>query len=765
MNHLQKSAVHLFALAFLLFPYCAGWSPLFAQGSASLDVTVFDQHDAAVADATVTLQALSPASDPRDAVATGDGHYRFDVPAGRYRLTVTHDFLRRVDREITLDAGPRRELRIAMQLEPLAQSVLVSAEALAIETTAASTPSTVITREEIDRRQSIQIGPLLTMQPGIMVAQAEPAGGRSTLFLDGGHSNFTKVLVDGVTLNPPGGVVDFSNFTLDNVDKIEIVHGAQSALSGSDAMSGVVEILTHRGSTRTPQLTMEGQGGSFSTGRGSAQVSGLVGRLDYSAAAGYFTTRGRAPNNRFINRTLSGNFGVRLGEESSLRLTLRNNTSDAGAPGQTAFTPPNLDQHNALQNFTAGLVWDGSTGTHWQHRVTASETYIRQFADNPLGDFFTSPDPFFSCFTTPSPNAVPSPYCDFTYTSRNQFNRAGFQAQTSYVAGNSSITAGYAYEVENASLASLANGHARRNNQAGFLAGRWQVLSRLTLNAGFRVEDNDSFGTNVVPRAGLTFMPRTGGDVFGTTRLRFSYGEGIKEPRLDQSFGTDVCNPGNSSLLPERSRTIYTGIEQRLARDRVRVSADYYESRFYDIVSFTFCFPGGPCPVSPPGNCPFGFGTFFNTDLARARGATFSAEARVNRRLLINANYTYDDTRVLESPNAFDPAQAPGNRLIRRPVHSGNIVLSTGFGRFGGTLTGRFVGRRTDSDFLFPPLGLTSNPGYAVFDVAGNFRFSAQATLIARIDNLFDKDYQGVLGYPALGRAAYIGMRFTFGGE
>src|SRR5262249_33070778 len=154
---------------------------------------------------------------------------------------------------------------------------------------------------------------------------------------------------------------------------------------------------------------LDATGGSFGTGRGMAQLSGLAGRLDYSGSYGYFTTRGRAPNNRFINRTLSGNFRVQLGEENSLRLTLRNNTSDARAPGQTAFTPPNLDQHNAFENTTAGLVWEGSTGAHWQHHIAGSETYIRQLFDNPLSDYFTSPDPFFSCTGLPrSAHAVPS---------------------------------------------------------------------------------------------------------------------------------------------------------------------------------------------------------------------------------------------------------------------------------------------------------------------------------------------------------------------
>jgi vitamin B12 transporter len=765
MRCFQRYVVRLLSVVVLFFAYFVSPSHLSAQNTAGIDVAVFDPQGTAVGDATVVLQGPSPAAGERTAVASGDGRYRFDAPPGRYRLTITHASLQRLDREVTLDAGPRRELRVMLPLEPLAQSVLVSAAALAIPAAAASESASVITREEIDRRQSVYVGQLLAAQPGMAVAQTDSAGGTTSLFLDGGNSNFTKVLVDGVTLNQPGGAIDLSNFTLDNIDKVEIVRGAQSALSGSDAMTGVIEMLTHRGSTRTPQLLLEGEGGTFSTGRGMARVSGLAGRLDYSAATGYFTTEGQQRNNRFLNRTLSGNFGVRLGEENSLRLTLRNNTSDAGAPGQTAFTPPNLDQHNALENFTAGLVWDGSTGTHWQHRLAGTETYIRQAFDNPLSDFFTSPDPFATCAFPRSAAAVPSAYCDFPYHAANQFNRAGLEGQTSYVVRRGSLTGGYVYEVENGFLSSLGGGHARRNNEAGFLDGRWQALPRVAVSAGFRVEDNDSFGTKIVPRAGVAFTPRTGGGLFGATHLRFNYGQGIKEPRLDQTFGTDVCNPGNANLLPEQSRTIYTGIEQRLARDRVRVSADYFDSRFRDIVSFTFCFPGGPCPVTPPGGCPFGFGTYFNTDLARARGATLSAEASVNRHLSLSGNYTLNDTRVLQSPNAFDPAQTPGNRLLRQPVHSGNLMLTAGVGRLDSTFTARFVGRRTDSDFLFPPLGLTENPAYAVFNLAGSFRIDAHATTFARIENLSDKHYQEVLGYPALGRAAYVGMRFTFGGE
>ena len=171
---------------------------------------------------------------------------------------------------------------------------------------------------------------------------------------------------------------------------------------------------------------LESDGGSFGTGRGTAQLSGLAGPLDYSVAAGYFQTHGQGPNDRFLNRTLSGNFGLRLAERDTLRLTVRSNTSDAGEPGQTLFIPPSLDQHNNLHNITAGLTWNFSTGTHWQHQIFGLETDIHQLFDNPLSAFFLSPDPFGECAS----HALRRPYLRllrFPFHHRNQYNRADFQ--------------------------------------------------------------------------------------------------------------------------------------------------------------------------------------------------------------------------------------------------------------------------------------------------------------------------------------------------
>ena len=234
------------------------------------------------------------------ATSRSDGTFRLEVAFGRYRLTISQPSLQSFEQQVELSAGEQREVNKQLAIEPLSSSVVVSAEARLITAEASSEPVDIVTRQEIDQRQSIELAPLLETLPGMTLGQTGPAGGLSSLFLDGGYSDSTKVLVDGVPANMPGGAMDFSRFRLrsDNIDKIEVVHGAESALTGSDAMTGSIEILTHRGSTRTPLLEVESDGGSFSTGRDMVQLSGLASRFDYSVAQAYFDTQGQGLNDR-----------------------------------------------------------------------------------------------------------------------------------------------------------------------------------------------------------------------------------------------------------------------------------------------------------------------------------------------------------------------------------------------------------------------------------------------------------------------------------
>jgi len=757
-------------LLFLALPaavFGRGFSPQTQTSSADAHLTgsLLDSSGAGVPDVHLTAQlANDAAAQLWKATSATDGHYSLAIPPGRYRITFDHPSF--AERALTLDlsSGEQRELNLRLELQPLSSNVVVTAQVEPTLTEQAAVPVSVIDADEIATRQFVGLADALTFSTGIAIGRTGPEGGTASVFLNGGNSNFTKVLVDGAPINPPGGAVDFSSVTLDNIDKVEIVRGAESAIYGTDAVSGVIQLFTHRGETRVPEITIFSEGGSFASGRGGAQISGLLNHFDYSLAASYFQTNGQGPDDDFLNRTFSGNFGYSFNDSSHLRLSLRDDNSIAGIPGQTLFEPPNLDQRYTQHLFSSSAVWDFATGRHWHHQITGAESYTHQDSFNPIQSFFAT-DPNAFCPQT-NPGAVATAeFCDFTGNSSFQYNRADVSAQSSYLLSNFAATAGYQYEVENAFLTSIDVPHARRNNQGGYLDFRYRPHPRASLNAGLRAEDNGYFGTRVVPRAGASLILLYGKGLRGDTLFRVFYGEGIKEPRFDQTFGDNFGDFGNPHLKPEASKTWNAGLEQKFLHDRVDFQLDYFSSLFYDIVTFAFCdSTNNFCnDVLPSQSGGFGFDYYFNTDRARARGFNFSSRARLYRWFDLQGNYSYDDSRVLTAADAFDPTELPGNHLLRRPVNSGSLALRATFHRLDLALGGYFTGERTDSDFL--GLGFTRNPGYARFDLSGSYRFNHSVTFYARATNLFDKQYQDALGYPALGRDLRAGVRYTFGGH
>ena len=225
-------------------------------------------------------------------------------------------------------------------------------------------------------------------------------------------------------------------------------------------------------------------------------------------------------------------------------------------------------------------------------------------------------------------------------------------------------------------------------------------------------------------------------------------GEGIKEPDI---LPPD-CGP---QLKPEQSTTVDAGIDQYIAGDRAHFSATFFHNDFHDIVSFTFAGANANCPA-------FG-GSYYNTDKARAAGVNSAFEVKAAKWLGIVANYTYDDSKVLASPNATDPALLPGNRLLKRPLHSANLVANAHFLRMNWNIAGFYVGRRTDSDFL--GLGYTSDPSYVRWDLSNSIDLGHGFSTVAHFVNLFDRHYQEAIGYPALGYNYRLGLKYMWGGE
>ncbi len=764
--------VRIFAAAILFISLPQFSSAQSDSPDAHLEGTLLDSSGAGVGGVQVIAQlSANPQAPLWKARSTTDGEYSLSLPPGKYHIIFQRTSFMTREFELDLAAGPVRTLDLKLQLQPVSSSVVVTGETAPLPIKETSASVTTITRDDIDARVSITLPDALLSVPNLSIGRTGPEGGSTSVFLNGGNSAFSKVLVDGTPVNEPGNAVDFSNFTLDNIDKVEIVRGAESALYGTDAVSGVIQVISHRGSTRVPELDLFANGGTFSTGRGGAQLSGLLGNFDYSTSASYFQTAGPHDLNAFINRTRSGNFGYRLGEDNHFRLTLRNTTSNAQTPGQVLLTPPSPDSHIDYHFFSSNARWDFATGKHWHHELMGAESYNRQFTADPIQSFYIQAPNSFCPQDSSSPNAVATTqFCDFTDPgSRYRYNRASLNAQSSYLLPNFSATAGYQFEVENGSIPFLAAGHVRRNNEAGFLDFRYAPHPRASLSFGMRAEANGYFGTRVVPRAGVSLALLQGRGFWGETRFRLLYGQGIKEPRFDQLFNDHFGDIGNPNLKPEASKTWTAGIEQKLGDDHAKVMLEYFANRFEDLISFAFCFPlappaiGNTCGIVVPAGTPASFGYFFNTDRARARGFNLSSEVRAARWLRFTGNYTFDDSRVIAAPNTFDPSELPGNHLIRRPVNSGSFSAFFAWRRTRVALATYATGQRTDSDFL--GLGLTHTPGYARVDFATTYQFTRELSADVRVANLVDKSYQDALGYPALGRELRIGLRYRLGGK
>jgi vitamin B12 transporter len=243
---------------------------------------------------------------------------------------------------------------------------------------------------------------------------------------------------------------------------------------------------------------------------------------------------------------------------------------------------------------------------------------------------------------------------------------------------------------------------------------------------------------------------RQGSGSIGSTRVNVSAGLGIKEPEVLESFSLNPSFLGNPDLKPERSRTFDAGIEQRLVNDRLRLDLTWFANLYRNIISTrTTSFD------------PFQ-SQYFNIGLTRARGVEASGDVALVNGIRARAGYTFLDSKILESTSDFSEVLAAGNWAFRRPRHSGYVQVAWNSARASADVTGSLVGRQVDSDFssLDPPI--LFNQGYEQWNVRAAYRVTRQVWITGAIDNLADRHYMEPLGYPALGRAARVGVKATF---
>ncbi|MGA2022728.1 MAG: TonB-dependent receptor [Candidatus Sulfotelmatobacter sp.] len=716
---------------------------LAAASAADLKVKVVDPQSAAVSGAQVSLLQKGTGAPQKTSTTSAEGVADFgDLSPGNYRVEILAPGFAPQTEEVST---PPDVISIQLHLAVASETIVVTAtRTLELAEESGSSIST-LENAQLETMQPTAADDAVRFLPGAIVNTAGQRGGLSSLFVRGGDSTYNKVIVDGVTINEPGGTFDFGTLPLTQANRVEFLRGAQSTLYGSDAMTSVVQVFTRTGSTPTPELRFGADGGNFSTANGFASLAGARGRFDYNAFADQFNTNGSGINDGYSDSLQGANLGLALNDKVSLRLHMRHSNSHTGLPGEWSFNgdpllPPDPNEWSQLNSLLGSADLTIAAPSGWQHSLTAFD-YLYRYNDVNLNG-----DP-----ARVSPVYGPIDFPDHEY---DHINRVGAEYQGDYSERAwAHTTFGYRIENENGVVGDLdfpPSASGQRLNQDAYLQQQL-TLGRLSAVVGGRFVHSSVFGNTGVPRVALTLLALHGAEIFSGTRLRFSYATGFKEPRLEETFAGPPYSIPNPGLLPERVRAFEAGIQQNFLHGKYVFNATYFNNLFHDQINYETV------------NLTTFVGEYFNVNQAFAQGAEIELQAKLRSRLLLDTAYTYTSTEILSDPAPIDSQYNPGQPLLRRPKHSATTLLSYLGSRWGANLSGSFVGRRPDDDFF--GFNIYHAAGYVRADLGGWYTINSRITAYANVENALDRRYNEVVGYPALPINFRAGFRFRIGGE
>ena len=554
--------------------------------------------------------------------------------------------------------------------------------------------------------------------------QTGGAGGQSSVFTRGTNANHTKILIDGIDVGDAtnaNGAFDFAHLLTSDIQQFEVLRGPQSGLYGSDAIGGVISVITRKGDGPA-RATASIETGTYQTFNQSAGVSGSQDNVNYAINVAHLHAGDipvtpqqllpagqKAIGNAYDNVTASTKFGVDLNEAWSLNSVLRYTDATLLFTGDGGFpSVPNAAQSShAVQQFATReeAVWSLLDG-----RI--KNYFVINYVNNRTSDL-----------TAGNPLAA---------ISTGERIKYDWHAVTELAPHNNFIV-GLEQQTDRLQTTGLT---AENGNRAGFVEVQTNFAQRMFLVASLRNDINDQFGSHGTYRiAPAVILPVT------ETKLKASYGTGFKAPTLSQLYQDFPAFNffANPNLKPEQSTGYDAGFEQPLFDDRIRVGATYFHNSITDLINSNATFT-----------------SYANVGLATTEGTESFVTAQLTDRLSLRADYTF--TRAVDATTGLQLLRRPKEKWSATAVWTPLDPLTV-----SATLLRVSDWRDVSRD------GMTSGlvaPGYTVVNLRADYAVSGQVKLFGRVDNLFNRHYQNPTGFVAPGLGVFGGIRMaSFGME
>lgn len=580
---------------------------------------------------------------------------------------------------------------------------------------------TVITAEDIKKRGITYLPDILREVPGLAVNRSGTFGTQTDIRARGAEANHTLVLIDGIEVNDPalGSSFQFAFLSVANIDRIEVLRGAQSALWGSDAIGAVINIITKKGAGPL-EIHAAFQGGSFDTRKSTLGGSYGNDLFNVNLNADVLRTDGtniaRAGNedDGHHNRTYDLKLGLTPGELfdfNYVRRVVKSETQTDPQPFTSTIivdaegNQTEIDQ--VYQKAKASMsLFDGRWGNHFSFQDSKNRT---NFVSTVFGASFLNGDKTKYAFQSDL-NLKTSSLIDVVHDLSFLTEYEDEKATGSFIGGSTQV------------------GFITKSYVGEYRIG---LLERLFISTGIRHDDNDFFDDATTYRVTGAFkITET------NSRLHFSYGTGVKNPTISELFGNFPTFSGNPDLTPESSRGWDVGIEQDLFDGRLNIDITYFKNLITDQIT--------------------GFNqTVRNSNgTNKIQGMELSLLVSAFDNLDINAAYTFTDS---DDANGFD--------LVRRAQHIGNVNLNYSFYQGKANMNFGINYNGTQQDNVFPPFPTPSFraklDAYTIVNLSGSYKVNHYFSVFGRIENLLDESYEEVFGFTSPGVAGYAGINLT----